>query len=315
MSSPVVVTPVVWTIAGFDPSSGAGITADLKTISSLGCYGVACITALTVQNTLGVRRVEPVSAKTVLETLQALRDDLPPNAIKIGMLATAEIATLVADFVDDFVAGIVDGPGSSRCPVVLDPILRSSSGVELLDAAGVQVVRECLLRLATVVTPNCLEAAILTRWPRVGALPTMGSAPSDLERVADSDANRVANNVASNDAEPDAESLALALRQMGAAAVVVTGGDGQGEHCRDLLAYSLQGVEMVETLSASRIHSPSTHGTGCAFSTAIACGLAQGKSIPAAVTAAKQFVRRAMERAPGLGCGAGPMGLDRAGFE
>ncbi len=83
--------PVVWTIAGFDPSSGAGITADLKTISSFDCYGVACITALTVQNTLGVRRVEPVSPQTVLETLQALLDDLPPSAIKIGMLATAGI--------------------------------------------------------------------------------------------------------------------------------------------------------------------------------------------------------------------------------
>src|ERR1700674_721295 len=116
--------PVVWTIAGFDPSSGAGITADLKTISSFDCYGVACITALTVQNTLGVRRVEPISPQTVRETLQALLDDLPPNAIKIGMIATGAIASVVADFLL-----ALHQPG---CSIVLDPILRSSSGAELL---------------------------------------------------------------------------------------------------------------------------------------------------------------------------------------
>src|ERR1700693_6160847 len=104
--------PVVWTIAGFDPSCGAGIAADLKTISSLDCYGVACITALTVQNTLGVSRVEPVSPETVRETLQALLEDLPPNAIKIGMLATAGIASVVADFLADFLATLPQ----PRCP-------------------------------------------------------------------------------------------------------------------------------------------------------------------------------------------------------
>ncbi len=92
--------PIIWTIAGFDPSSGAGITADLKTISSFDCYGVACITALTVQNTLGVRRVEPISPETVRETLQALLDDLPPDAIKIGMLASAAVTGAVADFLE-----------------------------------------------------------------------------------------------------------------------------------------------------------------------------------------------------------------------
>ena len=138
--------PVVWTIAGFDPSSGAGITADLKTISSLGCYGVACITALTVQNTMGVRRVEVISPKTVRETLQCLLEDFSPSAIKIGMLATAEIATVVADFLDAL--------PPPRCPMVLDPILRSSSGAELLDQAGRRVLQDRLLPLATVVTPN-----------------------------------------------------------------------------------------------------------------------------------------------------------------
>jgi hydroxymethylpyrimidine/phosphomethylpyrimidine kinase len=269
MSTP----PVVWTIAGFDPSSGAGITADLKTISSHGCYGAACITALTVQNTLGVHRVEPVSTATVRETLHALLEDIPPDAIKIGMLATSDLASLVADFLEAL--------PQPRCPIVLDPILRSSSGAELLDAAGVQILLARLLPLSTVVTPNRHEAAILTGLP------------------AD-----------------DAEGAASALRQLGATAAVVTGGDpeapGREQYSEDVLAYAAAGLEFVETLSAPRIHSSATHGTGCAFSTAIACALAQQQSIPSAVTAAKSFVRRAIERAPGLGHGKGPMGLDWA---
>jgi hydroxymethylpyrimidine/phosphomethylpyrimidine kinase len=264
--------PVVWTIAGFDPSCGAGITGDLKTISSLDCYGVACITALTVQNTLGVRRVEPVSPGTVHETLQALLEDIPPDAIKIGMLATSDVSSVVATFLESL--------PQPRCPVVLDPILRSSSGAELLDAAGVRILLARLLPLATVVTPNRAEAAILT------GLPT-----------------------------GDAEGAAKALRQLGAAAAVVTGGDpssGNAQCSEDVIAYAAAGMEFVETLSAPRIHSTSTHGTGCAFSTAVACALAHGQSVPAAVTSAKLFVRRAIDRAPGLGLGHGPMGLDHA---
>lgn len=269
-------TPVVWTIAGFDPSSGAGITADLKTMASLDCYGVACITALTVQNTLGVRRVEPISPTTVRETLQALLNDFLPNAIKIGMLSNVVIAAVVADFLLDL---------SPPCPVVLDPILRSSSGAELLDPAGLSLLRERLLPLATVVTPNRAEAAEITRLP-----------------------------------VEDVEAMAKALRNLGAAAAVVTGGDlteppssgdGTAQFSEDVLAYYLGGMEFVETLSAPRIDSNNTHGTGCAFSTAIACALAHGQNVPTAVSSAKAFVRLAIERAPGLGQGKGPMGLDR----
>jgi hydroxymethylpyrimidine/phosphomethylpyrimidine kinase len=284
--------PVVWTIAGFDPSSGAGVTADLKTISSFDCYGVACITALTVQNTLGVRRVEPISPQTVLETLQALLDDLPPTAIKVGMLATVDVANAVADFLEG-----MPRPGCPpSCPIVLDPILRSSSGAELLDAAGIRLLLARLLPLATVVTPNRCEAALLTGL-----------------------------------ADADAEAMARSLRRLGAAAAVVTGGDDTGgddtggddtggahvsgdparaPNAEDVLAYAAAGMELVETLSAPRILSRATHGTGCAFSTAIACALALGQNVPNAVTSAKAFVRRSIERAPGLGHGKGPMGLD-----
>jgi hydroxymethylpyrimidine/phosphomethylpyrimidine kinase len=263
---------VVWTIAGFDPTSGAGITADLKTIASLNCYGAACITALTVQNTQGVRRVEPVTPATVHDTLRALVDDLPPSSIKIGMLARADIVSIVADFLD----------GHPTCPVVLDPVLRASSGAELLDDAGVYILRERLLPRAAVVTPNRSEASILTGLPI-----------------------------------DNSEAMAIALRQLGATAAVVTGGDScenqASDDSQDVLAYSIRDMDFVETLSAPRQHSSSTHGTGCAFSTAIACALALGQNIPTAVTSAKAFVSRAIELAPGLGGGNGPMGLEHAG--
>jgi hydroxymethylpyrimidine/phosphomethylpyrimidine kinase len=275
--------PVVWTIAGFDPSSGAGITADLKTISSHQCYGVAAITALTVQNTLGVLRIQPISPQIIRQTLQALLDDLPPNAIKIGMLATAAIAQTVADFLATL--------PQPRCPIVLDPILRSSSGAALLSPAGIRVLVERFLPLATVVTPNRAEAAILTGLPPA-----------------------------------DAEAMARALRQLGAAAVVVTGGDpaepdaaaaqlspgasSPNALSTDVMAYSLGGTEFVESLSAPRIESSSTHGTGCAFSTSIACSLARGINLPTAVTSAKVFVGRAILGAPGLGHGNGPLALE-----
>ena len=214
------------------------------------------------------------------------------------MLATSEIAGVVADFLC---------PAPPTCPVVLDPILRSSSGAELLDPAGIRLLRSRLLPLATVVTPNRSEAALLTGLP--------GS---------------------------DAEAMARCLRRLGAAAAVVTGGDATGarrnprrrnewgcnrrrrsqrarhqrprrQHSNDVLAYSVGGMELVETLSAPRIQSTSTHGTGCAFSTAIACALACGQNVPNAVTSAKAFVCRAIQHAAGLGHGNGPMGLERAG--
>ena len=266
---------IIWTIAGFDPSNGAGVTADLRTMASLGCHGVAAITALTIQNTRGVRGVEAVQAGTLAETLHTLLEDLPPAAVKIGMLATAENATTVASFLQAL---------PERCPIVLDPILLASSGAELLTPEGVTILRERLLPLATIVTPNRAEAAALTGLPAT-----------------------------------DTESMAVALRRLGCQAAVVTGGDHMdsdatpADSATDVLAYQLGPLECVEELSAPRIASQATHGTGCAFSSALACELAKGASIPQAVTRAKAYVRRAIQAAPGLGHGHGPLGLEDAG--
>src|SRR5438270_5114684 len=144
--------PVVLTIAGFDPSSGAGATADIKTIAAHGCYGVAALTALTVQSTSGVKRSQAIDSKLLRETLDELKDDSKIAAVHIGMLGTAAVASAVAEFLE-----------TAQLPcIVLDPIIRSSSGATLLDGAGVTILADRLLPLASVVTPNAQEAGVLT---------------------------------------------------------------------------------------------------------------------------------------------------------
>src|SRR5208282_2845480 len=238
--------PVVLTIAGFDPSSGAGITADIKTIAAHECYGVSCITALTIQSTQGVRRVEGVDPSIIAETLQELVSDLAVGAVHIGMLGNGQVVEVVADFLSQ-----------ARLPhVVLDPILKSSSGADLLDAAGTRLLLERLVPLAELVTPNLDEASALT-----------GMAVTNLDQMGEA---------------------AARLHSLGAANVVVTG--GHLEKATDLLSFATaRGIEK-EVFKADRQRSNSTHGTGCAFATAMACHLAHGRGLPEAVLLSKAYV-------------------------
>jgi hydroxymethylpyrimidine/phosphomethylpyrimidine kinase len=255
--------PVVLTIAGFDPSSGAGVTADIKTIAAHECFGVSCITALTVQSTLGVRRVEGVDPKIVAETLHALVSDFAVEAVHIGMLGNAELVAVVADFL-----------GKARLPhVVLDPILKSSSGADLLDAAGTQLLIERLIPLAEVITPNLDEASVLT-----------GMAVTNLDQMREA---------------------AVRLHVLGAANVVVTG--GHLEKAIDLLSFATSRGTEQEVFKADRQRSNSTHGTGCAFATAAACHLALGRGLPEAVLLSKAYVSAAITNAYPLGLGVGPL--------
>jgi len=251
---------VVLSIAGYDPSSGAGVTADIKTIAAHGCYGVTCITALTVQSTRGVARVEPVDDRVISETLEQLVDDLTIAAVKIGMLATAEAAVVVASFLK---AHSIDH-------VVLDPIIRSSSGADLITRDGLQIVRDEILPLATVITPNIDEAAALTGLGVRNAT--------------------------------EMKAAAARLHQLGARNVIITA--GHLDPPDDLL--SRQGKPLT-MLKGKRISSGSTHGTGCAFSTALACNLALGSDLLAAAKAAKRYVEAALRRAPAIGKGIGPV--------
>jgi hydroxymethylpyrimidine/phosphomethylpyrimidine kinase len=274
--------PVVLTIAGFDPSSGAGITADIKTIAAHECFGVACTTALTVQSTQAVRRVEAVDPTLIAETLRELASDFDIQAVHIGMLATEAVVRTVADFLDQ----------AALPHVVLDPILRSSSGADLLDSAGIHLMVERLFPLAEVVTPNLDEAAALTDIPLAS-----GAAAS-----AASGATRGISMGTSIDTMREA---ARRMHVLGAANVVVTA--GHLDKAVDLLSFTTaRGVEQ-EVFKAERQRSTSTHGTGCAFSTAIACHLAHSRGLPEAVLLSKAYVSAAIANAQSLGRGTGPL--------
>ncbi len=260
--------PVVLTIAGFDPSSGAGVTADIKTIAAHECFGVSCITALTIQSTRGVRRVEGVDPKIIVETLQELVSDFAVEAVHIGMLGNERVLAVVADFLGQAFTG------KARLPhVVLDPILKSSSGADLLDAAGTQLLIERLVPLAELVTPNLDEASVLT-----------GMAVTNLTQMREA---------------------AARLHSLGAANVVITG--GHLEKAIDLLSFTTPQGTQQEVFKADRQRSNSTHGTGCAFATALACHLANGRGLPEAVLLSKAYVSAAIANAYPLGKGVGPL--------
>lgn len=261
--------PVVLSIAGFDPSSGAGVTADIKTLAAHGCYGLGCITALTVQSTSGVTHVQPVAANIVRETIRELTADFAVAAVRIGMLGSGEVVQAVAEFLES----------TRQRNVVLDPIFKSSSGAQLLDDAAIYKLKAVLLPLALVITPNVFEATALTGL-QVGNLAGMKAAASRLH-------------------------------ELGAKNVVVTGGDVTGERPEkaiDLLSVQgSNGVFSQSEFASDRVRSNSTHGTGCAFATALAANLALGKQLDDAVVLAKAYVKKAISSAYPLGKGQGPL--------
>lgn len=253
--------PVVLSIAGHDPSSGAGITADIKTIAAHRCYGVTCITALTVQSTRGVKQIETVEGRVITEALEELSADLNIAAVKIGMLGSAEAARAVAAFLKRY----------QPQHVVLDPVLKSSSGADLISKDGLQVLKARLLAMASVITPNIDEAAALS-----------GLHVSNVEEMG---------------------VAALRLRHSGARNVIITG--GHLDPPTDLI--SAESSKGPVTIAGARIVSHSTHGTGCAFSTALACNLALGQNLINAAKAAKRYVESSLKKAPIMGRGTGPV--------
>lgn len=258
--------PVVLSIAGFDPSGGAGILADIKSFSANEVYGMACITALTVQSTQGVWRTVPVTAQIVRETLDRLAEDVRFAAIKIGMLATGEIVEEVAKFLR----------GLPEVPVVLDPILQSSSGAILLDSAGQAVLQRELLARVDWVVPNLQEIAALTGRP-------LAQSPDAIEASA--------------------RALLEESQRLGNAKlrVLVTGGDRARPD--DLLLSARQR----RWFPGQHIETSATHGTGCTFSSALAAHLARGEDDLTAVAAAKAYVTGALRAAAPVGQGHGPV--------
>lgn len=255
-----MAVPVALTIAGSDSSGGAGIQADLKTFAAFGVYGASVITALTAQNTRGVSGIHAVPPDFVTAQLDAVFDDLDIAAVKIGM--AVQFATIE----------VIAAALSRRAPkhVVLDPVMVATSGDRLLSADAVSSLRERLIPLASLITPNLPEAAVL------------------LEEAIASDETAIA-------------SQGRRLLAMGARAVLIKGGHGKGSESIDYL-FSDSGMI---ALPAPRIATTNTHGTGCSLSSAIAAGLAKGETLETAVRGAKKWITAAIEAGDRLGVGHG----------
>jgi hydroxymethylpyrimidine/phosphomethylpyrimidine kinase len=254
--------PIALTIAGSDSGGGAGIQADLKTFARYGVYGTSVLTAVTAQNTLGVRAWERVSPELVRAQIDAVAEDLRPAAIKSGMLGDAEVVRAVA-------SGVAR---HGLTPYVLDPVMAATSGDPLLTPDAIAAIVSELFPLATLVTPNLDEARML-----------LGEPVSDVEGM---------------------ERAARALvERFGARASLVKGGHLAGEALVDVF---FDGATL-RRFTHSRIHTTSTHGTGCTLSAAIAASLALDVTLAEAVQDGLDFVRCAIASAPGLGAGHGPL--------
>ena len=250
----------VLSIAGSDSGGGAGIQADLKTFAALGCYGMTAITALTAQNTLGVSGIHGVPPEMLKAQLSAVLDDIGVDAVKIGMLHAPEIVRVVAWALKHYRVQ----------RVVLDPVMVATSGDRLIAPDTVQVLVDELFPLATVITPNLDEAALLLGRP-----------------IAHAD---------------ELEGAARDLLARGAPAVLLKGGHLPGDEVTDLL---LTGAGVVQRLTSPRIESRNTHGTGCTLSSAIAAHLALGEPLDRAVSLARGYILQAIAQGADVYTGAG----------
>ena len=254
--------PCVLSIAGSDSGGGAGIQADLKTFAALGVHGMTAITSITAQNTVTVKAVQDVDPDVVRAQIEAVAEDIGVDAAKTGMLHTSKIIEVVADEIE-----------KHGFPVVVDPVMIAKSGAVLLKPEATETLLRRLLPLATVVTPNAMEAEVITGL-KIGGL---------------EDGKRAAERIAA----------------LGPGAVVVKGGHIPQKEGKaiDILLYEGE----FTLLEAERYETKTTHGTGCTFSSAIAAELAKGKSIPEAVGVAKRFVNRAIRYGLRIGRGHGPL--------
>jgi len=249
-------------IAGSDSGGGAGIQADIKAVTAMDGFAATAITALTAQNTLGVHGVVPVDPAFIAQQMEVVLADIGADAIKTGMLHSAEVITTVAATLKQH---------ASSVPLVVDPVMIAKGGHRLLLTEAETALRDVLMPMATLLTPNLPEAEVLAGFP-----------------VGD---------------EADMERAALRLQALGARAVLMKGGHLDGDLVVDLLFHDGK----IDRFADRRIASRSTHGTGCTLASAIAAGLAQKMSLRDAVARARLYVRKAIETAPGYGRGHGPL--------
>ena len=261
----------VLTIAGSDCSGGAGIQADLKTMGAFGCYGMSVITAVTVQNTCGVKAVYPVEAEVVRQQLEAVCEDIFPDAVKIGMLCNEEIIEAVAQTIEAIRNKPVVQP-----KIVLDPVLVSTSGRALLQPQAKEALQTRLLPLVDLVTPNLAETKVLCRTEKMGL--------------------------------PDREAAGRKLAEDNACAVLIKGGHGREYGDSDAQDLLIPGADKPAVwFRAPFVENPNTHGTGCTLSSAIACGLAEENTLEQSVQKAKEYLTGAIAAGLDLGAGNGPL--------
>lgn len=264
MTTPTAATPVALSIAGSDSSAGAGIQADLKTFAALGVYGASAITALTAQNTTGVTGIHLVPPEFVTAQIDAVFSDLEVRAVKIGMVAQRATIDAIVDALQRW----------APAHIVLDPVMVATSGDRLLEPEAVAALRERLIPMVAILTPNLPEAAALLDEP-----------------------------VASSRAEIEAQGRRLLA--LGCPGVLIKGGHGEGSESVDTLVSAAGTL----ALSAPRSSTRNTHGTGCSLSSAIAAGLAKGEDLVTAVRHAKVWVSAAIAAADrfSVGHGHGPI--------
>lgn len=247
-------------IAGSDPSGGAGIQADIKTMTANRVYAMTAITALTAQNTSGVSGIMEVTPEFLAQQLDRIFEDIFPDAVKIGMVSSAALITTIADKLTEFKAN----------NIVLDPVMVATSGARLISEDAVQTLKERLIPLAKVITPNIPEAEVLADMSITSA--------EDMEKAAEK------------------------IYASYGCAVLLKGGH-QLNDANDLLI----GKEVNKWFNGKRIHNPNTHGTGCTLSSAIASNLAKGYELDEAVERAKRYISGALGAMLDLGKGSGPM--------
>ncbi len=263
MTDDQTTIPVALTIAGSDSGGGAGIQADLRTFSFHCVHGTSALTCVTAQNTLGVTRVDPLPPEAVVAQIQAVVEDIGVHALKTGMLLNAPIMKAVAEQLN----------GLNSIPIVIDPVMVSRTGAVLIDEAAVLILREQLIPLATLVTPNRYEAQLLS-----------GLEIESLEQM---------------------QAAAQSIHQLGAKTVLVKGGGMKGE-LRGVDVW-FDGVEF-QTFSTERVDTPHTHGTGCTLAAAIVANLCLKKDLRTSIEQGKLYVTHALQAALAIGKGQGPVG-------
>ena len=272
----------VLVIAGSDSGGGAGIQADIKAITMLGGHAMTAVTAITAQNTLGVQAVQALPVEMVLAQIDSVVSDIGVDAVKIGMIGSAEIVHAVAERLE----------AMPDVPVVFDPVMVATSGSVLADEETIAAFGR-LMRRAALVTPNV---------PELAALSPQSVRPELVQELASDEAE---NGASTSSARTGRGRAAIRLAAAFNTAVLAKGGDADDAEVMDILALP-DGT--TQRWTNPRIVTPHTHGTGCTLASGIACGIAQGLALEPAIARAIRFVRASLAHAPGLGQGHGPMG-------